>query len=352
VKQSEASPPKAASRTGTADSIALPLRYVPYHELEGQPNVVVDGSSTDGTVLTLSHWPHAPTPPPGLAHDLSAEMALGYLDQPFHHGLAEVVSNNHFDQDGLVSVYALAEPEGAHARRQLLADLASAGDFATYRDRRAARASMVLSAYADSARSPIGPAPDDYGEWTGILYNELLARLPELLEHPERYRSLWEDEDAHLSASEELITSGRVAIKELPEIDLSVVTVPPDAPAEGGHRFGGQWSEGLHPMALYNNVNSFTVLTVTGRNYEVGYRYESWVQYRSRPVRPRVDLGGLATQLNDFETGGRWVFDGAGALTPRLHLVGADESAIETDRFEAMLSHHLSVSPPAWDPYG
>jgi hypothetical protein len=329
----------------------MKLRYVPYHELGGRPHVVVDGSATAGTVLTLSHWPHAPAPPPGLAHDLSAQMALGYLDRPVHHGLADVVSNNHFDQDGLVSVYALAEPEGALAHRELLADLASAGDFATYRDRRAARASMVLSAYADSARSPIGPAPDGYEEWTGILYNELLARLPELLEHPEHYRSLWEDEDAHLSASEGLITSGRVGIEERPEIDLSVVTVPRDAPAEGGHRFGGQWSYGLHPMAVYNSVTSFTVLTVTGRSYEVVYRYESWVQYRSRRLRPRVDLGGLAEELNELETVGRWVFDGVGALTPRLHLVGADESTVDKDRFEAMLNRHLSESPPAWNPY-
>jgi hypothetical protein len=352
VEQSEASLPKAPARAGTADSFALPLRYVPYHELGGRPHVVVDGSATDGTVLTLSHWPHAPAPPAGLAHDLSAEMALGYLDRPLHHGLAEVVSNNHFDQDGLVSVYALAEPDDAHARRELLADLAAAGDFATYRDRRAARASMVLSAYADSARSPIGPAPDSYDEWAGILYFELLGRLPEVLEHPERYSSLWEDEDAHLSTSEQLIASGRVDVKENPEIDLSVVKVPPDAPTKGGHRFGGQWSEGLHPMAVYNAVSSFTVLTVTGRSYEVAYRYESWVQYRSRRLRPRVDLDGLAAELNGLETAGRWVFDGVGALTPRLHLVGADESAIETDRFEAMLNRHLSESPPAWDPYG
>ena len=58
----------------------------------------------------------------------------------------EAVSNNHFDQDGLVSIYALVAPEEAIARRSFLEDVARAGDFAVCRDRDAARVSMVLSA--------------------------------------------------------------------------------------------------------------------------------------------------------------------------------------------------------------
>src|SRR5438552_11703005 len=98
------------------------LRYRPYDELDGVPNVIVDGAPAPTTVLTLSHWPHAPFLP-GLSADLSAQMAFSYLEGPDPHHPADVVSNNHFDQDGLVSVFALAEPEAALARRDLLVDL-------------------------------------------------------------------------------------------------------------------------------------------------------------------------------------------------------------------------------------
>ena len=41
----------------TYRSPVLPLRFVPYHRLLDTPNVVVDGSPTASTHLTLSHWP-------------------------------------------------------------------------------------------------------------------------------------------------------------------------------------------------------------------------------------------------------------------------------------------------------
>ncbi len=55
-----------------------PLRFAPYHLMDGTANVIVDGSATDGTVLTLSHWPNSVVPS-GLEADLSAEMAFRYL---------------------------------------------------------------------------------------------------------------------------------------------------------------------------------------------------------------------------------------------------------------------------------
>ena len=91
------------------------MRYLAYGELDGIPNIVVDGSAHPDSLLTLSHWPKTPTPA-ALQDDLSAQIAFHYLDHPELHVPAEVVSNNHFDQDGLMSVYALVDPEGAQAR--------------------------------------------------------------------------------------------------------------------------------------------------------------------------------------------------------------------------------------------
>jgi hypothetical protein len=324
------------------------LRYVPYDELAGSPSVIVDGAPTEGTVLSLSHWPHLPIPT-GLGADLSAEMAVAYLGRFDLHGSAELVSNNHFDQDGLISVFALVDPDAALARRDLLIDVAAAGDFATYRSRDAARISMVIAAFAAPDRSPLKLGAHDR---TGALYEELFGRLPELLDHPDRYKDLWAEEDATLTASEQLVRSGQVRIEEDPELDLAVVHLPDGAPDAGGHRFGGMWMRGLHPMAINNATGCYALLCVRGRQYEFSYRYESWVQFQTRRPHPRVDLRPLAAELSSDEPGdARWIFEGAESLIPRLYLTGANESRLQLKEFRSRLETHLRTSAPAWDPY-
>jgi hypothetical protein len=342
------------------------LRYVPYGELAGAPNVVSDGSPTGGTVLCLSHWPGIGFPDE-FAADLSAEMAFRYLAAFDRHRGADAVSNNHFDQDGLVGVFALSAPDEALARGALLVEVARAGDFAVTPSRVAARISMAVSAYADPDRSPLGALPADYDGTAALLYTELLGRLPELCDHPDRLRPLWADEDATLQASEDAIGSGAVTIEELPELDLAIVTVPELAPDAGGHRFASQWVHGLHPMAVHNATDSGALVTRRGRRYDFTYRYESWVQYRSRPVRPRVDLAPLVDRLNDEEasegsSGVTWVADHVSGLTPVLSMAGnhgdenhdsraGAESSLAPARFVALVQDHLRTAPPAWDPY-
>ena len=311
--------------SGSAPESDTGFVYVPYHLLEGRPNLIVDGSATEGTVLTLSHWPKSPCPP-GLEEDLSAEMAFAYLARLDLHGEATAVSNNHFDQDGLVSLFALVQPETAMPRRQMLTELARAGDFGTYSNRDAARASMVISKFADPARSPVGSGGSDYLQWTSQLYEKLLPRVTEICEQVDGYRDMWEDEDAALDSSEEAIASGRVRIEEDPQLDLAVVHVGQDAPRSGGHLFAGDWRMGLHPMAINNATERFTVLVVTGRRYELYYRYESWVQYRSARPRARVDLAPFVDELNSVETSdGSWVASKVSALIPTLKFRGEPE---------------------------
>jgi len=333
------------------------LAYVPYGELGGRPNVVVDGSPADGTLLCLSHWPGIGSPAE-FAADLSAQMAFRYLGAFDRHDGAELVSNSHFDQDGLVGMFALCEPAQALARRDLLVEVARAGDFAVTSSRAAAYISMALAAFADPARSPLAglPADDaDYEARTAVLYTELLGRLPQLCDQPERWHELWRDEDATLSASVKAIDTGAVRIEEVPDLDLAIVTVPPIAPSAGGHRFGGDWVTGLHPMAVHNATERGALLTARDRHYEFAYRYESWVQFRSRPVRSRVDLAPLADRLNDAEdaAGGsaRWTAQPVSGLTPVLAHSPESESSLSAVAVRSLVESHLRSAPPAWDPY-
>ena len=324
------------------------LRFEPYGSACDYPNVIVDGTPTTNTTLTLSHWPGSPPVPPDVQADLSAEMAFRYLDHPASlHGDASVVSNNHFDQDGTVSIFALVEPEEAMARRDFLEDVAAAGDFATYRFRDAARVSMVLAAFSTNDTSPFAPLPDIYEQRAGVLYGEALDRFCELVDHVDRYRDLWVEEDADLTASEAAIADGTVTIEEHAEVDVAVVTVR-DETRWGGHRFGGQRYEGVHPMALHNATTCSGILLATDETYRFTYRYETWVQYRSRALAQRVDLAPLATELSakdDVE----WTANDVSSLTHDLAPVA--RSSLSLGEVTDSVLAHLRSAPPAFDPF-
>jgi hypothetical protein len=329
------------------------LRFVPVSQLTDRPNVIADGAALPTTVLTLSHWPASPTPA-ALADDTSARIAFRYLDDARSWPAPEAVSNDHFDQDGLVSVYALVAPDEARLRQAVLEDVAAAGDFATFVHRDSARVSFALAALADPERSPLGAAllEAPYPERCAGLYEELLRRLPELVDHVEAHRPLWEEEDAALAAGEAALAAGDVAIDEVPALDLAVVSLPARHRVALATRFSSRQDAACHPAAINNATSALRVLTMHGQRYELVFRYESWVKYTSRRPMPRVDLAPLAARLQDEErNGARWSFDGVAALVPSLRLVDGHESDIDPARFRTMVERYLATAPPAWDPY-
>ncbi len=120
-----------------------PMRYVPYGpELEGVPNVIVDGLANAATVLALSHWPRSATPQ-ALKADTSAEIVFNYLRSPDADALrgdAEAVSNNHFDIDGLMGLWSMLNPEEALEHAELAVAIADCGDFERWTGEHAAQA--------------------------------------------------------------------------------------------------------------------------------------------------------------------------------------------------------------------
>jgi hypothetical protein len=328
--------------------------FLPYDEARSVPNVIVDGASTEQTVLTLSHWPRSGTPA-ALKGDTSTAIVFNYLDSPSLHVEAQAVSNNHFDEDGLMGIFAMLRPAAAERHRDLLLDAAQAGDFGIFADRRAARLVFVLSAHADPDTSPLPRALFElpYPALTAELYVRLFDLLPRLLTNVDDYRSLWETEDAKLKASEDLIENGSIAIDERPELDLAVVHMPDDLASDRVHRFTKQKLAECHPFAIHNRTSCTRLLLLRGAAAEVQYRYEGWVQMASRRPPARVDLSGLAEELNrDERGGGRWVFDGVDQITPRLHLEGASATSIPVATIERRVEHHLLTGQPAWNPYG
>jgi hypothetical protein len=63
----------------------------------------------------------------------------------------------------------------------------------------------------------------------------------------------------------------------------------------------------------------------------------------------------VARQLTEAEPDrARWGFDGAGAITPALHLDGKRPSGLSPDLFVDVVGEQLAAldaGVPAWDPY-
>src|SRR5204862_7383030 len=139
-------------------------------------------------------------------------------------------------------------------------DVASAGDFGVFSRREAARIALALQAYADRERSPLPGAIFDtsYPEQTAELYVRLLAILPNLLIEPERFRRLWEREDASITATEAAISSGEVRIEARADLDFATVRL-------------SEQTAPCHPFALHTRTPCTRLLIVHGQHVELQY---------------------------------------------------------------------------------
>jgi hypothetical protein len=97
-------------------------------------------------------------------------------------------------------------------------------------------------------------------------------------------------------------------VEDVPAADLALVRTP----------------RPLDPMALHPRTARMRILTVLpDGTVTVTYRYETWVDYASRPLPPRVDLGPVAARLQAEERNPvRWLFEGVQVITPRLMAAG------------------------------
>jgi len=105
--------------------------------------------SVDGTVdnaVHFSHWKGNRTPA-SLKADTSTEIALNLVAAPDREELTQgidLVTNNHFDTDGVLSVWTVLIGERALDLRAQLIAAAEAGDFSELSTREGVRASIVI----------------------------------------------------------------------------------------------------------------------------------------------------------------------------------------------------------------
>jgi hypothetical protein len=300
--------------------------FADHTDLGDRPFVVVDGPVLPGCALTLSHWPTAATPDT-LAADTSTEIVERYLRTSRGGAEVSVVTNNHYDEDGVLGLWMLLErPSVGDHRRALAVAAAEAGDFRTWTDPSAAKVALALAALAERQTTPFPDVLRALSNQSGrnpagAICAAVLPRVGALLDDPDRYERFWRPRWEAVERDVDLVDSGAVSIQEWPEVDLAVIRTP----------------RCVDPLALYRVTECSRVLTLAaGDQIVLQDRYESWVRFVSRRVPTRVDLTELAGRFNDAETlgGGRWRYEGMQAITPRLLRSGSGG---------AMLSSGLDV---------
>lgn len=307
------------------------MRFEFYNEgLADVPKLSVDG--TVGNAVHLSHWQGNETPA-HLRADTSTEIALNFVTAPDRVEIArgvEVATNNHFDTDGVLSVWTVLAGERALELKDKLIPAAEAGDFSEFTGARAVRASITIqggdSPAVEGVASPLarhlagGEAVDERRAYTLVL-----PEVERVLTHTDEYEPLWRDEWARIARALESFERGRSRVVEDVESRLSVVTLAPEL-------FGASGFKPTRHAAPYTAIahnargRVFLICTPTGEgwSYRVDYPYYSWAMTVVRPRVARVRLDGFIERLNELEPDGAglWKTDGS-ELTSAVKFVDA-----------------------------
>src|SRR5438309_8292037 len=120
-------------------------------EFANVPKLSVDG--TVDNAIHFSHWKGNKTPA-SVKADTSTEIALNLVAAPDRDGLTQgidLVTNNHFDTDGVLSVWTVLTGSSALELHDKLIAAAEAGDFSEMSTEDGVRASIVIQ----GSESPI-----------------------------------------------------------------------------------------------------------------------------------------------------------------------------------------------------
>ncbi len=283
--------------------------------LKDVPFLCVDGVVDGG--LNLSHWPGNRSPA-HLKADTTTEMTLKLARDPGRDGWlrgVSIVCNNHFDTDGLLSVFGVLRPEEALRHETALVQAARTGDFGEFTTPDALKFDAVVTAYDDDRRSPVAseirgrPEHERYQ----ILYDRLLAEMPDLLTGAARHKDLWLEPLASLMKSLMRIKD----VSRVREHDAARLTVI-------------EASEPLDQMARFNVARHHRVLTATradgGWVYEMAFQIFSWFETVTPPRGTRFDLTEVAAEFDQMEGSGegRWTYTGDASLDARLYFSDPD----------------------------
>jgi Family of unknown function (DUF6687) len=277
--------------------------------------------SVDGTVenaIHFSHWKGNETPTQVKA-DTSTEIALNLVAAPNREALTQgidLVTNNHFDTDGVLSVWTVLDADRALALPEKLIAAAEAGDFSELSTEDGVRASIVIQGSdspVDNSGSPL--ARQLAGETVtdeARAYELVLPQVERVLTKTGEYETLWRDAWERIALALDSFAKGTSRVDEDHEAGLSVITLAPEIFSSSGFK-PTRHSAPFTAISHHAHGELFLIATPLddGWAYRIDYPYYSWAETIMRPKIRRSDLSQLMKQLNDLEknTSARWRLD-------------------------------------------
>lgn len=294
------------------------MRFEYYHDgLANVPKLSIDG--TVDNAIHFSHWKGNQTPQ-SVKADTSTEIALNLVAAPNREELTggiDLVTNNHFDTDGVLSVWTVLTGERALELRDKLIAAAEAGDFSEMSTQAGVRASIVIqgseSPIDEDAGSPLArqlagePVDDD-----ARAYELVLPHVERVLTHTNDYASLWVDPWNRIAAALDSFAKGRSRVDEDDEAKISLVTLAPDIFSSRGFK-PTRHSAPFTAISHHARGEVFLIATPLdgGWAYRIDYPYYSWAETIVRPPIERRDFSSFTNRLNELETNtaGSWRLD-------------------------------------------
>lgn len=334
------------------------MRFEFYHSgLENIPKLSVDG--TVGNAIHFSHWVGNETPAE-LKADTSTEIALNLVAAPHHARLTrgiELVTNNHFDTDGVLSVWTVLTGEKALDLNDKLIAAAEAGDFSECTSEAAVRASIVIQ--GSDQLPPNGPGSPLALQLAGgkvddaRAYELVLPEVERVLTHVDDYEPLWRDAWQQIATALESFERGASTVTEVVDAKLSVITLAPEIFSSSGFN-PTRHAAPYTAISRYARGEIFLIATPAGPGwtYRIDYPYYCWAETLVRPRINRRDLTPFINQLNEVETSrdGKWQLDSR-EMTSAVKFIGPDDvlgvSALAPDEVAKTLSLLLSGKDPA-----
>ncbi len=296
------------------------MRFEFYHAgLDSLPKLSVDGTVPNS--IHFSHW-LGNTTPPELKADTSTEIALNLVASSRSNEFTqeiELVTNNHFDTDGVLSVWTVLAGDRALELCERLVPAAEAGDFSEFTNEAAIRASIAIQGSDqagpdDQKGSPLaaylaGEEVDDEAR----AYELVLPEVERLLTRIDDYQSLWRKGWERIALAIESFEIGKSRVEEIADTCLSLIFLAPEVFS----------SKGFNPTkhaAPYTAISRYArgeLLLVTtpvkdGWIYRLDYPYYSWAETIVRPAIERRDLRPAIAKLNQNEPArevGSWKLD-------------------------------------------
>jgi hypothetical protein len=333
----------------------MTMRFEFYHSgLDAVPKLSVDGIVSNS--VHFSHWEGNETPAE-LKADTSTEIALNVVAAPNRNELTrgiELVTNNHFDTDGVLSVWTVLTGERALKLREKLIPAAEAGDFSEFTNETAVRASIAIQGSdqatpGDESGSPLAcqlagqNVADD-----ARAYELVLPEVERLLTNTDEYEPLWRSAWEKIALAMESFESGASRVTEIGDAGISLVTLAPDVFSPSGFN-PTRHAAPYTAISRYAKGQLFVITTPlrNGWAYRIDYPYYSWAETIVRPQITRRDFSQLLAEINQLEPDGEgvWKLDSS-EMTSAVKFLGADgtlaASRLMPDDVAKILNAHFS----------